>query len=419
VPDRRKQAALLGLAAFGIVAAGLLAEACLRVAAPVPLSSSSFTNYVSAEDLWVLRPNAVTQVKLREFRYRVETNSLGLRGPEIAPPPAPGGQRILLLGDSFTFGWGVDDPQTYGRVLERRLTARRPGQAVEVLNAGVPAYSTRNEWAFFSDRGVKLRPTLVVLQLLIDDDVMDNLKPRHAVVEGALVSREAAEWARAVLPPGRPLTLAAVEMAQKARQPPGAPYERIKAALQRHSHLYRAMVDRVPDIVAASVRAVFGPLGLAAPQDDAARLSRAQIQVFLTRRDAQVEEAVRLTEAYLLRIKQLADAHETRFAVAIFPTLFEVDRIRRERVLRRLGLRDGEVDVAALRTRFLEFGRQHDVPVLDLRPAIDAAIERGESLYCPIDGHFNARGYERAGEMVAEFVLGAELLESGPPRRAR
>jgi len=74
--------------------------------------------------------------------YTIRTNSLGLRDD---PFPAPGqGPRVsgLLLGDSNTWGEGVDNHETYTNVLESMLAANLPGLQVDLLNAGVPAYST-------------------------------------------------------------------------------------------------------------------------------------------------------------------------------------------------------------------------------------------------------------------------------------
>src|SRR5262245_20239427 len=62
-------------------------------------------------------------------------DSLGLRGSEIAEKSA-GRTRILTLGDSYTFGSGVADDETFSAVLEKELGPER----VEVVNAGVPGY---------------------------------------------------------------------------------------------------------------------------------------------------------------------------------------------------------------------------------------------------------------------------------------
>ena len=63
-------------------------------------------------------------------RFQASTNAQGLRGPNFASP-APG-FRILCIGDSVTFGWGVADDETYPAHLGRTLN-------LEVLNAGMPA----------------------------------------------------------------------------------------------------------------------------------------------------------------------------------------------------------------------------------------------------------------------------------------
>ncbi len=70
--------------------------------------------------------------------YYIRIDKHGHRGPGHAIKKPPGVFRIMGLGNSFTFGWGVNDDQTFMRILERRL--RKAGHKVEVLNAGVPAW---------------------------------------------------------------------------------------------------------------------------------------------------------------------------------------------------------------------------------------------------------------------------------------
>ena len=72
-------------------------------------------------------------------KYKVTTNSHGFRTREFYPK-IPGAYRILVLGDSFIWGYNVDQEDTLARVLERRFQKELSGQ-VEVLSLGVGSYS--------------------------------------------------------------------------------------------------------------------------------------------------------------------------------------------------------------------------------------------------------------------------------------
>jgi lysophospholipase L1-like esterase len=64
-------------------------------------------------------------------------NSHGFRGPEFAPVKPPGVTRVLAIGGSSTYGVGVSDQDTWPYLLGREL-----GPGYEVINLGVPGYST-------------------------------------------------------------------------------------------------------------------------------------------------------------------------------------------------------------------------------------------------------------------------------------
>ena len=74
-------------------------------------------------------------------RALVRINALGLRGPEVAPK-RPGVFRVLVFGDSYAFGVGVDEENVLTSELERLLSEDAlSGVEVEVLNLGVAGYS--------------------------------------------------------------------------------------------------------------------------------------------------------------------------------------------------------------------------------------------------------------------------------------
>lgn len=104
----------------------------------------------------------------------IRTNSLGLRGDEVLQPKPPDLFRILVLGDSVTFGWGVREEDTYSSQLAGLLAALRPGQRFEVINAGVSGYGTWQEALWLRQAIDELAPDLVVVQVHVND-AADNL----------------------------------------------------------------------------------------------------------------------------------------------------------------------------------------------------------------------------------------------------
>lgn len=96
----------------------------------------------------------------------VTINGQGLRNAETGPKPQ-GARRILMLGDSVTFGWGVGQNETLPVRLAEELVRR--GQPSEVINTGVGNYNTAMEVAWFRERGLGYGPDIVVLNYFIND----------------------------------------------------------------------------------------------------------------------------------------------------------------------------------------------------------------------------------------------------------
>jgi lysophospholipase L1-like esterase len=93
----------------------------------------------------------------------VQANSLGFRDREFGRK-AEGARRVLVLGDSMTFGHRVAADDVYARQLEVRL-----GAGVEVFNLSLGGYDTLNEAALLKLHGPELAPDLVILGYCIND----------------------------------------------------------------------------------------------------------------------------------------------------------------------------------------------------------------------------------------------------------
>lgn len=113
-----------------------------------------------------LRPNLNVQFQ----GVPVTTNSCGLRSPELPVAKSSGVVRIALLGDSFAFGWGVRQEESFAAVLERELsTIIGPDRRVEVINLGVPGYSTFQEVARLEEIGLDFQPDLILVYFIVND----------------------------------------------------------------------------------------------------------------------------------------------------------------------------------------------------------------------------------------------------------
>ena len=92
----------------------------------------------------------------RTRQFSVSTNSMGFRGREFAP--IKDHVRILCIGDSVTFGWGVEEEDSYPSLLSQQLN-------VEVINAGVPALKPEHIVNYTKSIIHQTNPDLVLLAM--------------------------------------------------------------------------------------------------------------------------------------------------------------------------------------------------------------------------------------------------------------
>jgi lysophospholipase L1-like esterase len=96
-----------------------------------------------------------------------DTNSKGLRDREFSYEKPPGKLRIMMLGDSFTVGWGAKFDETFAKRIERMYADR--GIQAEAINTGVGNYNTIQEVEYYLTEGYKYNPDIVVLNFTFND----------------------------------------------------------------------------------------------------------------------------------------------------------------------------------------------------------------------------------------------------------
>ena len=106
---------------------------------------------------WSLQPNASATSHRSGFPIEYRINSKGLRDDETPYEKPPGVFRIVLLGDSNTFGHGVPIEKHFSTLLEGYLNN------VEVINLGVSGYGVDQELLYLRHEGFKYNPDLVLV----------------------------------------------------------------------------------------------------------------------------------------------------------------------------------------------------------------------------------------------------------------
>ncbi len=210
----------------------------------------------------------VGQTQHQSHPYRL--NAFRLRDEEIVGPKPPGQVRVLVLGDSFTFGTGVADREAvFPQILERELGAsgRFPG-GVQVLNGGLPGSLTGDWLRLWNRVAPRFEPDLLLIVFFLRDGTQTESIPE---VFGRVR-----------------------HIALRNRQ----------STLYRISHLHRLIRDEL----------------------DRRAVGRLYTQHFLQAYfgdDAETAEW-RRAQANLLRLRDLARERGARAALVVFPVLVEL-----------------------------------------------------------------------------------------------
>ena len=147
-----------------LIAALVLGEVAVRIWEGFRGGTGSlYDEVVTAGSRFKMRPGSVT-VPERYGDIHYSFNRDGYRDGE----PRPAARRIVVLGDSVSFGLGVDQDEIYPAVLERRLNAGRR-QDWDVINLAIFAYNTADELESLRTDGLKHRPELVILEFYMND----------------------------------------------------------------------------------------------------------------------------------------------------------------------------------------------------------------------------------------------------------
>lgn len=121
---------------------------------------------------WTLTPGASGEHRHHDYQTQYRINEAGFRFDPAVQAIGGTVPREAIVGDSFTFGLGVQDNETFVSLLNTQR-----GTNTLFINCGVPGYSTDQEILITQRDVLKLKPVRIWLAVCLVNDLVDNLHP--------------------------------------------------------------------------------------------------------------------------------------------------------------------------------------------------------------------------------------------------
>ena len=366
MPSLRRLLARLILLGVSAALSLLIAEFAIRLVRPQPVLIVSKGLYTpDPPRRYRLQPGFQGRITNRvEYDTPISINKAGLRGPEVGPG-GTGTFRVLALGDSFTFGVGASQEESYPARLQEILRSR--GTDAQVLNAGAPGFGVPDAVAWYQRWGRPLNPDAIVLAVFVGNDLQDAAPgiPKAMAVDGALVIQ-----------------------GEKTRS--------LSRWLYHHSHLYALLKGSSLGGMARRALGRPEPLDVRQLRQEMELYSKGELP-------AEIREGAAATEKAVAGLAR--NVGGTRILAVIVPSLIQVDPSRWDASLKRFGLDPARYDRHRPNGLLLGIFGRHGISILDLTEPFAEAIGRGESIYLPVDQHLTPAGYRLMAEKAAAELL--------------
>jgi len=311
---------------------------------------------------WKNKAGGEGMFTIPDSKTLVKINAKGLRDSEHRYG-AHSQFRILILGDSFTWGFGVSQEERFSQQLAQWL-----GDSVEIINAGVSGYGTDQELLAYLTEGVKYQPDLVICAFGLEDIINNNHSVQYTYPKPYFTLEEHRLCLHNVPVPKRKVNWRSrfniyiddwsTDTHSQVQRYPKKQWQRFKHLLRTNLLSYQLLVNQYHALVRPD------------------------------------EEADPLTEALLSEFNQRVKSAEAKFLVVMIP-------------YKRLVTEDEEkVTWTALR----DFFQRQAIALVDLKPTFQAHWRMGENLFFRIDDHWSPAGHELAAKVIGDYLKNEKLI---------
>lgn len=386
---------LLSLVIISLIVGLAIAEVVVRVVQPSRIRVVQLKKFRESERAkfskydpmlgWSGLADANDDFQWADVLHHVRQNRYGYRGKGYEFKRTDK-KRLLVLGDSFVWGFGVDNENIFTSVMEKEAKGE-----IEVVNTGVSGYGTDQELLLWREQAHKWKPDHVLLMVTVTNDLLDVTsssrygykRPYFVLQEGALklknvpVPKDLKPWN---------------EPAMKA----GFKANRTLAWTLEHSVVMNLFIE-----VAASSSTVNKWLmnrGVLMRKQIPHIWDKREYLIYLERLDGKANRAWKLFFALIEEMDKEVRAHGADFTVVLIPPVYYVYPELWEDYLKSIFMpATVKLSFNAPGRRISKWGAKKGIRVIDLSPD----LEGKEGTYFPINRHWTALGHK----IVARSLL--------------
>ncbi len=309
---------------------------------------------------WQLQPNSFDYQAspYGEYNVSIRVNSYGLRDDE-RPLSSEHMKRILFVGDSFTFGHGVEETDRYTEFLEREFFANN--LSYEVFNAGYASgYSPDTYVAYTLREGLSFSPTTVVVGFYIGNDFLDLFK--NDVIQRKGTQQIVSDFYF-------------VDDSHRLRRSRYGLENPLVLFLTRYSHALVLLRDRLEQRL--------NPI-------------LPETELYMSTYDASLDEKWQTIQQIFSGLQTTLSQQNISLSIVIIPSAFQLSDSRWNAYAQ---TSDQPLDRTKPQRLLLAFCREHNLSCIDLYDDLKSYTSQHE-IYYPRDGHWTAEGHRFVGELL-------------------
>ena len=359
-----------------------------------------------------------------EYETEFRTNSQGLRYKEIPLNKPNGERRILVLGDSFVEGEGVEGDETFSHLLERHFS-KTLKRATPFINGGLEGTGPLQHWRMYYRVGLKYNPDGIIISIYANDvsdtpeflnysfsrRIIDSLSEK---ISNSFISvdgfHEKEFGVKKIFHFLLPRTYMIIKNYMRKNIGTSSSNDFVTTVIQEarsrgiQENIIRQWKDSLDQqLVVASNKGEFNKHILSSPLLDPTK--------WVDGIDIDTPRAKRKYKSMITILDKIADISHTRgieVALVYIPVRYHYDPgaydpqhpFVKAGMVREYWLHEK----AIISKRLEQWARPRRIPFKDLTNAFRDEIKNGSSLNFRLDGHWNVKRHQVAADILAKWI---------------